>query len=167
MPPISPRRACITWWNKAVSGEERSLSQQNWACFTTFTVMLQRVVRLEGTSCQQRQCFNMRWAVRPERCAVKVNPPLDNSWVEALRIPMWAVSVQMSPTSFGSGLLNTQHHLHVTPPGRVWSHPPLSPVFRMGCHTLLIYLNAHFLKILIKCLIWIMCASLPQGLFSL
>lgn len=148
-------------------GGEVSLSRQNWACFTTFTVMLQRVVGSEGTSCQQRQCFNMRWAVRTVRCEVKMNLPLDNSWVEALQIPMWAVSVQMLPTSFGSGLPNTLNHPHIILPGTAWSYPPLSPVFRMGCHTLLIYLNAHFSKILIKCLIWIMCASLPQGLFSL
>lgn len=43
----------------------------------------------------------------------------------------------------------------------------LSPVFGIGCRIFLAYLNARFLKVLIKCLIWIMRASLSQGLFIL
>lgn len=46
---------------------------------------------------------------------------------------------------------------------RVWSHPTLSGALarmpQIPC-------NAHFLNFLFKGLIWIMCASLPQGFFS-
>lgn len=42
----------------------------------------------------------------------------------------------------------------------VWNHLTLSSVLARMPH---IPLNAHFLNFLFKCLIWIMCASLPQG----
>lgn len=44
--------------------------------------------------------------------------------------------------------------------GRVWNHLTLSGVLARMPQ---IHFNAHFLNILFKYLIWIMCASLPQG----